>query len=71
MSRRWGSFTPKGNLVLNSELVQASPHLIDYVIAHELAHALHPDHGSGWQALLTQTMQDWRSRKDDLERQLL
>jgi predicted metal-dependent hydrolase len=71
MSQRWGSFTPKGNLVLNSELVQASPHLIDYVIAHELAHALHPDHGSGWQALLTQTMQDWRSRKDELERQLL
>jgi predicted metal-dependent hydrolase len=71
MSQRWGSFTAKGNLVLNSELVQASPHLIDYVIAHELAHALHPDHGSHWQGLLTQTMPDWRTRKDDLERQLL
>jgi len=71
MSQRWGSFTSKGNLVLNSELVQASPHLIDYVIAHELAHALHPDHGHDWQDLLTQVMQDWRRRKDDLERQLL
>lgn len=71
MSQRWGSFTSKGNLVLNSELVQASPHLIDYVIAHELAHALYPDHGLSWQGLLTQAMQDWRSRKDDLERQLL
>ncbi len=71
MSKRWGSFTAKGNLVLNSELVQASPHLIDYVIAHELAHALHPDHGVEWQRLLTQFMPDWRYRKDDLERQLL
>jgi predicted metal-dependent hydrolase len=71
MSQRWGSFTAKGNLVLNSELAQASPHLIDYVIAHELAHALHPDHGPNWQGLLTQTMPDWRKRKDDLERQLL
>ena len=71
MSQRWGSFTSKGNLVLNSELVQASPHLIDYVIAHELAHALYPDHGANWQLLLTQTMQDWRVRKGDLERQLL
>jgi predicted metal-dependent hydrolase len=71
MSQRWGSFTSKGNLVLNSELVKASPHLIDYVIAHELAHALYPDHGPNWQGLLTQAMQDWRSRKDELERQLL
>ncbi|WP_375390431.1 M48 family metallopeptidase [uncultured Sphingomonas sp.] len=71
MSQRWGSFTAKGNLVLNSELAQASPHLIDYVIAHELAHALHPDHGPNWQGLLTQTMPDWRKRKDDLEHQLL
>lgn len=71
MSQRWGSFTARGNLVLNSELAQASPHLIDYVIAHELAHALHPDHGTEWQGLLTQTMPDWRSRKDELELQLL
>jgi len=71
MSQRWCSFTAKGNLVLNSELAQASPHLIDYVIAHELAHALHPDHGSGWQALLAQVMPDWRKRKDELELQLL
>src|SRR3954470_21870366 len=48
MSQRWGSFTAKGNLVPNTELAQASPHLIDYVIAHELAHALHPDHGANW-----------------------
>ena len=71
MSQRWGSFTAKGNLVLNSELAQASPHLIDYVIAHELAHALYPDHGAQWQGLLTQTMPDWRNRKNELELQLL
>jgi predicted metal-dependent hydrolase len=59
------------NLVLNSELAQASPHLIDYVIAHELAHALNPNHGSEWQGLLNQTMPDWRGRKDELEMQLL
>ena len=71
MSQRWGSFTAKGNLVLNKELVQASPHLIDYVIAHELAHALYRDHSIEWQKLLTQFMPDWRERKEELERQLL
>jgi predicted metal-dependent hydrolase len=71
MVRRWGSYTPAGNLVLNRELVRASPHLIDYVIAHELAHALYPDHGEDWRNLLTRTMPDWRGRKAELEQQLL
>jgi hypothetical protein len=71
LTHRWGSYTAAGNLVLNRDLVQASPHLIDYVITHELAHAVHPDHGSEWQNLFTRTMPDWRDRKRDLERQLL
>lgn len=71
MSRRWGSFTSSGNLVLNAELVQASPHLLEYVVTHELAHGLHPHHGGDWQALMTEIMPDWRDRKADLERQLL
>ena len=49
LARRWGSYTATGNLVLNRDLVRASPHLIDYVVTHELAHAVHPDHRSGWQ----------------------
>lgn len=71
MMRRWGSFTPAGNLVLNSELAQASPHLIDYVLTHEIAHGVHPNHGPEWQLLMTNFMPDWRDRKAELERQLL
>lgn len=71
MTHRWGSFTAKGALVLNLELVRASPSLIDYVIAHELAHALHPNHGAGWEDLLTRVLPDWRVRKEELERELL
>jgi predicted metal-dependent hydrolase len=58
-------------LVLNSDLVRASPKLIDYVIGHELAHARYPDHGPQWRKLLTAVMPDWVERKDLLERQLL
>lgn len=71
MTRRWGSFTTAGNLVLNAELVQASPQLIDYVVTHELAHGVHPHHGPEWQSLMTEVMPDWRGRKAELERQLL
>lgn len=70
MSKRWGSFTPGGRVVLNAELVRASPRLIDYVICHELAHAFHPDHGKEWLALLNTVMPDWASRKAQLENML-
>ena len=68
---RWGSMTPAGSLVLNAELVRASPRLIDYVIAHELAHAKFPDHGKEWQKLMHSVMPDWPRRKRALELQLL
>jgi hypothetical protein len=71
MTHRWGSFTAAGNLVLNTELVQASPQLIEYVVTHELAHGVHPHHGPEWKSLMTNMMPDWRQRKDELERQLL
>lgn len=67
MTKRWGSYTTNGRIVLNVELVRASPMLIDYVICHELAHAIHPDHGKGWQDLLNSVMPDWRVRKARLE----
>jgi predicted metal-dependent hydrolase len=67
MSKRWGSFTAGGRIVLNVDLVRASPLLIDYVICHELAHAFHPDHGKGWRDLLSTVMPDWEHRKARLE----
>jgi predicted metal-dependent hydrolase len=67
MAKRWGSYTPSGRVVLNIDLVRASPRLIDYVICHELAHAFYPDHGDGWRALLETVMPDWEERKEALE----
>ena len=67
MSKGWGSFTAAGRIVLNVDLVRASPLLIDYVICHELSHAFFPDHGKGWRDLLSTVMPDWESRKARLE----
>lgn len=67
MAKRWGSYTPSGRVVLNIDLVRASPRLIVYVICHELAHAFYPDHGDGWRALLETVMPDWEERKEALE----
>jgi hypothetical protein len=67
MSKRWGSYTPSGKIILNVDLVRASPLLIDYVICHELAHAFYPDHGKDWRDLVSTVMPDWESRKARLE----
>ena len=44
---------------------------IEYVIVHELAHAVEPDHGARWQRLMDMAMPDWRDRKKRLETGLL
>lgn len=40
----WGSCNSAGNLSLNLRLVMAPPHALDYVVVHELAHLIHPNH---------------------------
>lgn len=71
MTKRWGSYTPKGNLVLNLDLIRAPVQCIDYVIVHELAHALEPHHGPKWRRLMDKVMPDWRDRKRNLETSLI
>jgi len=52
---RWGSCSPRGNLRLNWRLIKAPTHVIDYVIVHELAHLIEPDHGERfWNIVRTQ-----------------
>lgn len=65
--KRWGSYTLNGRIVLNVDLVRASPSLIDYVLCHELVHAFHPDHGNEWRSMLNLMMPDWVERKAALE----
>ncbi|MBY4637296.1 M48 family metallopeptidase [Sphingopyxis sp. XHP0097] len=66
---RWGSYiSATHTLILNRSLVQVPPPLIDYVVAHELAHIGYGDHGPAFIAHLTEKMPDWRTRKKALEK---
>lgn len=72
LAKRWGSLSGSpATLVLNVRLIEADVSLIDYVIAHELTHDTHSDHGPAFQGLLSKRMPDWRRRKHRLERSLL
>jgi predicted metal-dependent hydrolase len=68
MPKRWGSASQDGRIALNPELIHMSSRCIDYVIAHEICHLRHPNHGPQFFRLLTSLMPDWRRVKDELER---
>ena len=68
MYNRWGSCTPKGKIILNTELIKAPVPCIEYVITHELCHLAHPDHTKSFFDMLTREMPDWQRWKDKLEK---
>jgi predicted metal-dependent hydrolase len=68
MPKRWGSWTRRGGVWLNPELVKAPASCIDYVVTHELCHAVHGHHGKKFYELLRLVMPDWEMRKARLER---
>ncbi len=68
MENRWGSCTPKGKIILNTELIKAPKPCIEYVITHELCHLIHRDHTKAFFELLETEMPDWKRWKEKLER---
>lgn len=70
MSKRWGSCTPKGKIILNPELIKAPKACIEYVITHELCHLVYHDHTQKFIDLQTKEMPDWEKWKEKLEKLL-
>ncbi|MCQ8239253.1 M48 family metallopeptidase [Acetobacteraceae bacterium KSS12] len=53
-SSRWGSCSSDGTVMLSWRLLMAPPAVQDYVVAHELAHLRHLDHGTAFWRLVEQ-----------------
>lgn len=64
---RWGSCTPNGRLNFNWRLIKAPLFVIDYVIAHELAHLIEPNHTRRFWAIVKTQVVHMEKAKDWLK----
>ena len=64
---RWGSCDARNNIRLNWRILMAPLALVDYVVAHELAHVVHKNHGARFWRKLEKAMPDYRERRDTLQ----
>ena len=65
---RWGSCTSDGHIMLNWRLIHFAPGIIDYVIAHELAHLREMNHSRDFWAEVEQILPDFQAARDALRR---
>lgn len=71
MTSRWGSCYPKkGIITLNSKLIEAPRNCIEYVVLHEFAHFINPNHSKKFYDFVAMIMPDWKERKKELEKRL-
>lgn len=64
---RWGSCNSKREIRLNWRLIQAPPHMINYVICHELAHLVEMNHSSRFWAIVEKLCPDYQQAEADLK----
>ena len=64
---RWGSCNSRGQVRLNWRLLQAPPHIINYVICHELAHLKQMNHSAKFWAVVEQLFPNYKLAEKELK----
>ena len=64
---RWGSCNGKKEVRLNWRLIQAPPHIINYVTAHELAHLKEMNHSAKFWAVVEKIHPDYKKAEKELK----
>ena len=69
MKSRWGSCCPqKGSLCFNTRLSELPERCAAYVVVHEFAHFLQPNHSPAFYAEVERLLPDWRARRAEIKR---
>ena len=64
---RWGSCNSKKEIRLNWRLLQAPPHIINYVVCHELAHIKEMNHSAKFWATVESIFPDYKAAEKELK----
>lgn len=67
---RWGSCSSRGNLNFNWRLIHYPPAIINYVIIHELAHRLEPNHSRQFWQLVAKYDPEYKKHQNALKKRL-
>ena len=65
---RWGSCSSRSGIRLHWRLIHLPPALIDYVVAHEVAHLLEMNHSPRFWAVVEGLYPDWRAARTGLRK---
>ncbi len=69
MKTRWGSCTPSaGKIRLNTALAATPEEILEYVLIHEMAHILEPNHGTLFWSIVEEHLPDWKSSRKCLKK---
>lgn len=67
MKTRWGSCNPlKRTIRLNTDLARKPRECLEYLVVHEMAHLLVPNHSARFKALMDEFMPNWRDYRNQL-----
>ena len=70
-STRWGSASVDGSIRLNWRLVHFAVPVIDYVVAHELAHLREMNHSDAFWEVVRSVMPDFEAARGTLKSEVL
>lgn len=66
-AKRWGSCSSAGVIMLNWRLIHFAPAIIDYVIAHEVAHLKEMNHGTNFWQEVDRLLPDFYAARQQLK----
>ncbi len=64
--RQWGSCSSRGNLCFNYKIAALPPHLVDYIVAHEICHLQEMNHSPRFWALVAHTHPSYKELRREL-----
>jgi predicted metal-dependent hydrolase len=67
LQHRWGSCTAKKNVNFHWKTIMTPLTVLDYIVAHELTHLIHPNHSKDFWNELDKVMPDYQQRKSWLK----